>query len=239
MGVQVAPVFFAATIYLDLSRLIVGVTGSDKPPVSPRPILAIFITFDVITTIVQIAGAASIGSAESNNKDPAPANDVLIVGLAVQTAAFLVFLITFMVVIARLQSRTCRSPAGAHAAFTDARALFALLFSSAILVQLRTTFRLAESSQGVGGYLSGHEAYFGCLEFLPIVLAVFELLWLEVAFKQRWGAFPAVGTPEQSLANPGGPQYYEAARLKAIMCLGLNPKDQGQNEMASRILEAS
>ena len=173
---------------------------------SPRLILAIFITFDVVTTIIQIAGAASIGTAESNGKDPAPANDALIAGLAIQTAAFLVFLIIFLVVIARLQLRMRRSPAGAYAAFTDARWLFALLFISAVLVQLRTAFRLAESSQGVGGYLSGHEAYFGCLEFLPIVLAVLGLLVLEVSFKRPWGAFAAVGRPGQSLAHPKLPK---------------------------------
>ncbi|KAK9824890.1 hypothetical protein WJX74_003585 [Apatococcus lobatus] len=211
--IVVAPVFFAAAIYLDLSRLIAGITGNNKPPVSPRLILAIFVTFDVITTIVQIAGAASIGSAESNNKNPAPATDILIVGLAVQTAAFLVFLVIFLVVIARLQLRMRSLPAGAYAALADAHWQFALLFCSAVLVQLRTAFRLAESSQGVGGYLSSHTVYFGCLEFLPIVLAVFGLLMLEVAFKRSWGSFTAVGTPGQSLTHPQCRRHVEASKL--------------------------
>lgn len=62
--------------------------------------------------------------------------------------------------------------------------LFLLLFLAAVLVQLRTAFRLAESAQGVFGYLSSREVYFGCLEFLPIVLAVGGLVYLGRASHQ-------------------------------------------------------
>ena len=53
-----------------------------------------------------------------------------------------------------------------------------LLLLAAVLVELRTAFSLAESSQGVYGYLSTHEVFFGTLEFLPIVLAVIGLVYL-------------------------------------------------------------
>lgn len=43
-----------------------------------------FLACDIVTTIIQIAGAASIGAAESNGKSPKTANDVLIAGLAIQ-----------------------------------------------------------------------------------------------------------------------------------------------------------
>ncbi len=91
--IVVAPVFFAAAIYLALSWLLLGVSGRHKPPVSPRLILIIFVCFDIVCTIIQVAGAASIGTAESNDQDPSPANDVLITGLAIQVAAFLDFLV--------------------------------------------------------------------------------------------------------------------------------------------------
>ena len=61
---------------------------------------------------------------------------------------------------------------------------FVLLLVAAVLVELRTAFRLAESSQGVYSYLSTHEVFFGTLEFLPIVLAVIGLVFLGWATRQ-------------------------------------------------------
>lgn len=40
------------------------------------------------------------------------------------------------------------------------------------LIFLRTIFRLAETAQGVFGYLSTHEVFFGTLEFTPVVVGV-------------------------------------------------------------------
>ena len=48
---------------------------------------------------------------------------------------------------------------------------------ASFLVYLRTVFRLAETAEGIGGYASSHEAFFGALEFAPIVLAVGILAW--------------------------------------------------------------
>jgi len=41
-----------------------------------------------------------------------------------------------------------------------------------LLVYLRTTFRLAETAEGLYGKLQTNEVYFACLEFAPIALAV-------------------------------------------------------------------
>ena len=43
------------------------------------------------------------------------------------------------------------------------------------LVYLRVCFRLAETAEGLYGGLNTHEVYFGCLEFAPVVLAVWLL----------------------------------------------------------------
>lgn len=129
------------------------------------------------TCPLQIAGAASIGTAESNNRDPNPANDALIAGLALQSLSFAIFLLVFVSICVRLQSRRLQLFPGSLAQY---RWWLLLLLFIAVLVQLRTTFRLAESAQGVLGYLSTHEVYFGCLEFLPIALAVAALIALQI-----------------------------------------------------------
>ena len=55
---------------------------------------------------------------------------------------------------------------------TGMRPFVGALVLATLLVYLRTCFRLAETAQGLFGYLSSHEGFFGGLEFAPIVLAV-------------------------------------------------------------------
>lgn len=120
-----------------------------------------------------MAGAALIGKAESDRNDPTMANNILLAGLAFQTFAFLVFLIVlgfFVAVLAR--DRAIGPKLGGKRTFIIA------LYTASVLIFLRLIFRLAETSQGVLGYLSTHEAFFGALEFAPVVLAVWILaIW--------------------------------------------------------------
>lgn len=126
----------------------------------PKTILVTFILFDVVTTIIQVAGAALIGVAESNGNDPKTANDILLAGLAIQVASFAFF---FVILVRFILSKKRRGGNGI---------MLGVLVVTSVLVELRTIFRLIETSQGVFGYLSTHEVFFGCLEYLPIILAV-------------------------------------------------------------------
>lgn len=158
--------FLSAAIYTTLTSL-TNHGGDDLSPLglSKKTILAIFITSDVIATIVQVAGAALIGVSESNRKSPDTGNNILLAGLAFQVFSFLIFLILLLIFL-----RNARK-VGRIQTFT-----FALVTSS-FLVYLRTCFRLAETAQGVMGYASSHEVLFGALEFGPIILAVGLLGW--------------------------------------------------------------
>ncbi|KAL8688113.1 MAG: hypothetical protein Q9218_005893 [Villophora microphyllina] len=176
-----APVFLSAGIYTTLTSLIdnrgEGVRNLSPLGLSKRAILAIFITSDVIATIVQVAGAALIGSSESNRKSPDTGNNILLAGLAFQVFSFLVFLILLLIFLrnARKIMMSTSTPTNARG---DMIQMYTLaLVASSFLVYLRTCFRLAETAQGVMGYASSHEAFFGVLEFAPIVLAIGMLGW--------------------------------------------------------------
>ncbi|KAI9877485.1 MAG: hypothetical protein M1830_003782 [Pleopsidium flavum] len=165
--IVVAPVFFSAAIYTVLSILIAAV-GRAYSPLPPKLILWVFVVCDVVATVVQVAGAALIGSAESHRTDPTTANNILLAGLAFQVFSFLVFLVLLGLFLYRARK---------VAATTMMPFTFALV-AAALLVYLRTCFRLAETAQGLMGSLSTHEVFFGCLEFAPIVVAVFIFnLW--------------------------------------------------------------
>ena len=173
-----APVFISASIYVCLSKLIAwaqfeGFDAQKTRFLRPKPILWGFISCDVIATIAQIAGAALIGNAESNDKSPKVPNDILLGGLAFQTFAFTIFLALLGLFVVSLRQNTeFRASLALKEPFVLA------IGSSSVLVYLRTIFRLAETSQGVFGYLSSHEVFFGTLEFSPIIIAVWIMaIW--------------------------------------------------------------
>jgi hypothetical protein len=161
-----APVLISAGIYSVLSVLIHRV-GRQYSPVNPKVVLCIFITCDAVATIVQVAGAALIGVAYSNKKDPSNANHILLGGLVFQAVTFLLFLIVLGVFLRRAKKII--------ASELRTRTFLVAFLASTLLVYLRTCFRLAETSQGLEKDLATHEVYFACLEFAPIAAGVLLL----------------------------------------------------------------
>jgi hypothetical protein len=170
-----APVFITASIYVCLNKLIAWsrtVTHFERNRawLKPRFILWGFVTADIITTIMQVAGAALVGHAESDQKDPTTANNILLAGLAIQSFAFFTFLLLLGALIGSLVSD--------HAvgrALGEKRPFFIALMVASLLIFLRILFRLAETAQGIFGYLMVHEAFYGALEFAPVIVAVWML----------------------------------------------------------------
>lgn len=119
--------------------------------------------------MVQILGAALIGVTESNRKDPTTPNNILLAGLAFQAFTFLIFILLFVLFVVRARK----------AMFKVARKGFYAAFGAAVvLMYLRVCFRLAETADGLYGTLNTHEVYFGCLEFAPVVVAVWlSAIW--------------------------------------------------------------
>jgi hypothetical protein len=178
-----APVFLTASIYVCLNKLIswaqsVGYTDRARTWNRPKLILWGFVACDVVSTIMQVAGAALIGYAESNRKDATTPNNILLAGLAFQSFAFLVFISVLCLFVGSLRSDKTFGPSlGGKKTFVIA------LFVASLLILLRILFRLAETAQGVFGYLMVHEAFFGALEFAPVISAV---LVLAIFHPGRW-----------------------------------------------------
>ncbi|GHJ84243.1 hypothetical protein NliqN6_0645 [Naganishia liquefaciens] len=207
-----APVFVSAALYLSLSYAIN--LNSANLRVSPvkKKFVAIFITIDSLTTIVQIVGAALIGVAESKDSrgestsvSSDQANNILLVGLALQCASFLVFLVILSIILIRLRNdikypKAAAGPSGlirSHSSnaseptvrnaekegpafigegHTYTKTFLVILYITSLLIFLRTVYRLAETAEGVWGTASSNEWLFGLLEFSPVIAAV--LIWL-------------------------------------------------------------
>jgi len=156
----------SAAIYTTVSKMI-GVYGTKYAPLPPKLILWVFVASDIVATIVQVTGASLVGVAYSKQKDPTAYNHILLAGLAFQVFSFAIFLI----VLAATLYKARRSPNSIDRIFVLA------LVVATLAVYLRTCFRLSETAQGLMSTLSTHEVYFGCLEFAPVVVAVYLLIW--------------------------------------------------------------
>ena len=163
--------FISAAIYAILSVLINRVGRQYSPILPPKWILGIFITSDVVCTAVQICGAALIGVAESNERDPTMGNNILLAGLCLQVFVFFIFI--SLLVLFLQKSRKVIFHVG-----KGIKAFLAAFGAATLLVYLRTCFRLCETALGVDSYLFTTEKYFAGLEFVPILLAA----WLFNAF---------------------------------------------------------
>lgn len=58
--IVVAPVMFSAAIYA-VASVLINTYGREYAPLPPKLVLAVFITCDVVATVVQVAGAALVG----------------------------------------------------------------------------------------------------------------------------------------------------------------------------------
>jgi chromate transport protein ChrA len=127
---------------------------------------------------MQIAGAADVGHSESNRQDPTTANNILLAGLCFQTASFIIFIALF-----GLFTIAVRKDSQVGPKFGDIKIFVLALMIASVLILLRLVFRLAETAQGVFGYLMVHEAFFGALEFAPVIIAAGLLA---IFFPGRW-----------------------------------------------------
>ncbi|CAO1631707.1 unnamed protein product [Jaminaea pallidilutea] len=180
--IVVAPVFFTAAIYLSLSVLGTTSTQSHKLDtphshlttlrlpcnVRPSAVLGFFVTADVLTTLLQVIGAALVGVGYSRQADnrtppltPQDANKILIAGLAVQTAYFAIFCLGFSV----FAVQAWRSAAG------RVKAVLGSILCASVLLLTRIVFRLAEAAAGSDSTVSQNQGLF-LIEYIPVVVAI-------------------------------------------------------------------
>lgn len=175
-----APVFLSGAIYTTLTSLIRALSGNDDVAarkltslgLTKTTILAVFITADVVATLVAGRRRCSywrrpVESQVPDHGEQYPARwpylpALLVSGLPHSPLQFLrnskkVMMLTGM----GNGERGC-----VMMAYTTA------LVVSSLLVYLWTIFGLAEKAEGIGVYASSHEPLFGVLEFAPLVVAM-------------------------------------------------------------------
>ncbi|KAH7245457.1 RTA1 like protein-domain-containing protein [Fusarium tricinctum] len=171
----VAPALFAATIYMELGRIVLMVDGEDRVLIPKKWMTKIFVIGDVLSFILQGGGggyqaSGTLEALEGGAK-------VIIGGLFVQLIFFGVFIVIAIAFHrAILQKPTGRSDSG----LPWKKHMFALYVGS-LLIMVRSVFRAVEYLQGFDGYLLRHEAYLYIFDATLMLLVMVLFNWFHPA----------------------------------------------------------
>ncbi|KAH6898190.1 RTA1 like protein-domain-containing protein [Thelonectria olida] len=150
----IAPILFAASLYMTLSRVIRSVHGEAYSMIAPRWLTRIFVFGDVFSFIVQSSGAGLRVQAGSKNSDIDPnlGSNVIVGGLVLQIVIFAIYIVTAV----RFHSRFKKDPA-AQALDIPWEGSLTMIYLTSTLIILRNIYRVVEYGMGSDGYLLGHE----------------------------------------------------------------------------------
>ncbi|KAH8911194.1 RTA1-domain-containing protein [Coniochaeta sp. PMI_546] len=164
----VAPALFAATIYMELGRIILRVDGEAHALIRKKWLTKIFVCGDVLSFVLQVGGGGYQASGSLSALETGA--HIIIAGLFVQ----LVFFGVFIVIAVSFNVALRRAPTARSSRLVPWEKHMMALYVASGLIVVRSVFRAVEYLQGFDGYLLRHEAYLyifdALLMFLVMVL---------------------------------------------------------------------
>lgn len=142
--ILLAPIFFAATAYMILGRIIYGLGAESYSILRINWITKIFVGGDILCFLTQLVGAGMLSGA-NDLSGKKRGERVILVGLILQIVIFLFFLLTALMFHKRMRAH----PKGdffAHGHHWE-RFLF-MLYGVSIMITLRNIFRAIEYALG-------------------------------------------------------------------------------------------
>ncbi|GAM39616.1 RTA1 protein [Talaromyces pinophilus] len=168
--ILIAPAFFAASIYMELGRLIQMLRAENNSLVPVRWLTRTFVAGDVLSFLMQASGAGLMVRSSSN---PSTGEHIILGGLFVQIIFFGFFMITTLIFQVRINKNPTPATTGLSKLWQ--RHLFALYVTST-LIMIRSVVRVVEYLEGYDGYLLSHEIFLYVLDALLmfVVMAFFH-----------------------------------------------------------------
>ncbi|PQK15801.1 hypothetical protein BB8028_0006g01230 [Beauveria bassiana] len=164
-----APILFAASLYMTLGRVIRSVDGEKYSIIRSKRITAIFVTGDVVSFMIQGGGAGMLVKADSASSKNMGQN-IIIGGLIFQILIFGIF----CVVALSFHHRFTRKALVNCYLDIPWQSVLMMLYATSGLVMVRNLFRVVEYAMGEDGYLLSNEwcvyIFDGLLMFFAMVL---------------------------------------------------------------------
>ena len=169
--ILLGPAFFAASIYMCLSRIIRSIQADHLSVIKPRKLTKIFVTGDVLSILVQ-GGASGLMVTGTHAK---LGEGIVIAGLLIQVIMFALFAVTGVIFRNRIRQRPTPE---SYTVDVPWRESLRMLFIVSALIMVRSVFRVVEYAMGNDGYLLRHEWTMYIFDSVPMfAVTVLYYLW--------------------------------------------------------------
>ncbi|KAM0328815.1 hypothetical protein ACHAQA_005230 [Verticillium albo-atrum] len=170
-----APILFAASLYMTLSRVIRAVDGGHCSIIRPRWLTRIFVFGDAFSFLVQASGAGLRVQAGTGNSDMDPnlGSNIIVGGLIFQIIIFAIFIFTAL----QFNRRFKRDANVALARDIPWQSSLNMLYITSAFVMVRNIFRVAEYAMGSDGYLFTIEWGVYVFDAALMTLTMAAFLW--------------------------------------------------------------
>lgn len=141
--ILLAPILFAASVYMFLGRIIRSTGYVKYSMVRPKFLTAIFVAGDILCFLIQLIGAAIMGNATSKSTLDL-AETIILVGLALQICIFGLFLAVGIV----FHKRVRKANGSLLVDGVDWERYLFSLYAVSALITFRNLFRVIEHALG-------------------------------------------------------------------------------------------
>ena len=167
----VAPALFAASIYMELARIVHMVEADRALFIRRTWLTKIFVAGDVLSFLMQASGAGLLASRNAQMIDTG--NNIVVGGLFVQ----LIFFGLFVLAAALFHIRTLKAPTPLCLERPWQKHLTGLYIVSTLIL-IRSVVRVVEYLQGYSGYIMAHEVFLYVFDASVMFIAVVSMNWI-------------------------------------------------------------
>ncbi|KAH7128655.1 RTA1 like protein-domain-containing protein [Dendryphion nanum] len=166
--ILLAPILFAASVYMFLGRIIRASGESSLSMIRPTLLTKVFVGGDIVCFLVQALGAGILTNAK-DKKALDLGKYIILGGLLLQ-----LFLVAFFVVVAAVfHVRMGKTGAGQRAAMRwNWKKYLIMLYVVSLIITLRNIFRVVEYWLGEGNYLLVNEWPLYVFDALPMAIVL-------------------------------------------------------------------
>ncbi|KAB2109116.1 hypothetical protein AG0111_0g2785 [Alternaria gaisen] len=170
MLILLAPILFAATIYMFMGRLVLASGHKKASIIRPTWLTKVFLGGDILCFLVQAAGASMLVKTDASHSTGDLGKYIILGGLLIQIVVFGFFLV--VAAIFHLRAGKVKTWRAGTVRMFNWRKYMVTLYIASGLVTVRNIFRVVEYVMGNEGYLLTHEWPIYVFDALPMAAAL-------------------------------------------------------------------
>ncbi|KDQ59342.1 hypothetical protein JAAARDRAFT_34082 [Jaapia argillacea MUCL 33604] len=164
--ILLAPLWINAFCYVVLGRMVhYFLPDQSVARIKARRLATLFVLLDITALLIQGTGGSMTSSTDS--KTITLGLHIYMGGIGLQE----LFILLFIVLVIQFHKKAILA-GDLLGRPTDWRRLLYVLYATLTLITIRVIYRLVEFSQGIYNALTMHEAFFYCLEAIPMLSAM-------------------------------------------------------------------